>query len=736
MNEGAIIRHRFAILWLALALVLAGTPHARLFAAEPGDPEIVGLRVGFDTRYKLGRWTPVEITFLGGVEALTGSVRLILPDGDGTPSVVTAPRPVQILPGRRTAVQMYAKFGRAYGELRVQFRIQNKNVIDRVFDGNPSPDHLELPQPLQEKEGLFVMLGSSIGVEESARLYQQTTGLAIAVASLSDVDALPTQWYGYDGVDALLISTSQPDRLHAMFDTEARSAALAEWIEMGGKLILTVGAESPAVLAADAPLARFAPGQFVETTLLRRTTDLESFVGGSRKVRGSAGGLSLSVPRLEEIRGRIEVADGNLPLVVRSTRRFGEIDFVAVDLDRAPFVDWEGRAILVSRLLGLSEQASLAAATPTNQATANLYPNRAQDLLDRMRSGLNEFVGVTPISFAVVAAMIVGYILLIGPGDYFLVKRLLKRMELTWITFPIWVALVSAAAYSLAVYTKGSALRLNQVDLVDIDMENGRARGTSWLNVFSPQSQTFDLALQPQEPSGAPIADSQRLLAWLGSGGNQFGGGAGTLFAGQYEFTPELDGMLNLPIQVWSTKGLFARTSYQCRELPTANLVLAPDGVPEGTIRNELSIELSQCMLLSGSWVYLLGDLKPGDTFTLRPGEQRDLKHVLRHPDTWKTSGAASAAPPGTAMAIEALDEMLFFKAAGIGATAGRTNAEEAFVDLSDLLDANRAILLAYAKQPALQLTRDGRPLAGPNDLHWTVYRFIFPVAKAKASAP
>src|SRR6185437_15829703 len=110
--------------------------------------------------------------------------------------------------------------------------------------------------------------------------------------------------------------------------------------------------------------------------------------GGSRKVRATAGGLTLSVPRLEEIKGRIEVADGNLPLIVRSPRRFGEIDFVAVDLDRPPFADWEGRTILVSRLLGLSEQASLASAGPNNPAVGNMYPARAQDLVDRMRSGL------------------------------------------------------------------------------------------------------------------------------------------------------------------------------------------------------------------------------------------------------------------------------------------------------------------------------------------------------------
>ncbi|MES1213677.1 MAG: hypothetical protein ABUL64_03745, partial [Singulisphaera sp.] len=462
---------RLRLLATVALLVVLAAHTTKVLAQAPEEPKIVGLRVGFDSRYKLARWTPVEITFLGGSEPMTGRVRLVLPDGDGVPSVVTAPRPVQLLPGRRTPVVVYAKFGRAYGDLRVLFQVDNKDVIDREFDNHAAADGLQLPVPLDDQEKLIVTVGTSVGIEEAARNHQQATGRQVAVANLGSKESLPTQWYGYDGVDWLIISTSEPDLLSTLFDTEARRGALKEWIEQGGRLLFTAGSEAPAALAADAPLARFAPGRFAETTTLRRTTDLESYVGGSRKVRVPTGSLSLSVPRLEEVIGRVEISDGNLPLVVRSMRRFGQVVFVAVDLDRRPFVDWEGRAILLARLLGLTEPGTGAGATNQQTAVLPYSSRRVPDLFERMRRGLNEFVGVTPISFALVAAMILGYIALIGPGDYFLVKRLLKRMELTWITFPIWVVLVSVGAYCLAMYTKGDQLRLNQIDLVDVDVE-------------------------------------------------------------------------------------------------------------------------------------------------------------------------------------------------------------------------------------------------------------------------
>ena len=41
---------------------------------------------------------------------------------------------------------------------------------------------------------------------------------------------------------------------------------------------------------------------------------------------------------------------------------------------------------------------------------------------------------------------------------------------------------------------------------------------------------------------------------------------------------------------------------------------------------------------------------------------------------------------------------------------------------------AGRAVLMGRAADPATQLMRDGKPLAGPRDQHWTFYRFMLPV--------
>ena len=126
------------------------------------------------------------------------------------------------------------------------------------------------------------------------------------------------------------------------------------------------------------------------------------------------------------------------------------------------------------------------------------------------------------VPFFVVALLVIVYILLIGPGDYFLLRRLGRGMQWTWVTFPAIVVIFAAGAYVAAYWLKGDQLRVSQVDLVDIDAE-GTARGASWFSIFSPRGESFDLSMRPCLPDGQP-PETSGSLAWLGKAGNEFNG--------------------------------------------------------------------------------------------------------------------------------------------------------------------------------------------------------------------
>src|SRR5690606_33790535 len=92
--------------------------------------------------------------------------------------------------------------------------------------------------------------------------------------------------------------------------------------------------------------------------------------------------------------------------------------------------------------------------------------------------------------------LVIGYILIIGPGDYYLANKILKYPAVTWISFPLMVIAISAGAYWFAHWKKGDQLRVNQVEFIDVDPQ-GHARGTVWTYFLTPRVTTFDLTLQP-----------------------------------------------------------------------------------------------------------------------------------------------------------------------------------------------------------------------------------------------
>jgi hypothetical protein len=727
--------------------------------AQTDAPEVTALRIGFGGQYKLGVWTPVTVTLKGGDRPLTGRVELVVPDGDGERSRVTTPsdRPVRLVPGQTTTVSLYARFGQDSGELEVVFRDTETNrvVIRETFEGDTVAAEGESLGPLPTEQNLIVSIGPPAGLDDALKSLPRSRQDTTTIVNLSSDDAirqLPTRWYGYEGVSTVVLTTTQPE-LFRLLENNERLTALEDWLRMGGRILMFVGADAPAVLGGGPeghPLARFAPGTFDEMAPLRQTAALEQY-GESKVPIFAPGGNDppLLVPKLSEVRGIVEAQEANVPLVIRTPHAFGEVRFAAFDVNRPPLVDWKGRGELLRRLLNLNARGS-----DEDRASAAYSQIGLTDIAGQLRGALDQFQGVRVVPFVAVASLIVVYILLIGPGDYLLVKRLLKgRMELTWITFPLIVVLFSAGAYWLADWAKGRHLQLNQVDLVDVDVRSGLVRGATWINLFSPRTDVYHLSLRPLLPGGEEPERATVLFGWLGLpggaiGGMSAGGATAPAFDRPYDFTPGLDALVNVPIKVWSTKSLAARWTSETTTDLDAELAAGSEDDLLGTITNTLDVPLEDCLLAFGRQGYAIGTLAPGQSFEIHADANRaDLETYLTGRRLERDEKKKSFTQTSTAYDLTGFDvptilrQMMFFEAAGGRRYAGVDNEYQRFVDLSDLLADGRAILIGYSRlpgQPANEkatgavLLRDGQPLESADgaqaDQHWTCYRFVFPV--------
>lgn len=704
----------------------------------PGDHLTIKVRVGFDGRYKVGYWTPVEVTLRGGNRPRSGHVELVVPDSDGVRTRVVSDGKIKVEPHDQTVVWVYARFGRDDGRLTVRFVDGEMVHAEQSWDAGSQPDHRHIRRALAVADELVLNIGPSIGVPDTSRAALPGADSRVHVVDIEDGADLPTQWYGYEGVDRVVLATSHAETMRALARPD-RMAALAQWVRLGGHLVLCVGRQAAEALASGSPLAELAPAKFAEMVPLRRTTALEAYCDEAARLDISGGDFRLDVPRLVDVEGNIELYEGSrpqdLPLVVRAPRGFGEVVLAAFDLDQPPLASWEGRSRMIGRLFDRPNQLSTDKEEESPRAVATLGYD---DLAGQLRSALDRFPGVDAVPFWMVAALVVGYLILIGPLDYWLVKRRLKRMEATWITFPCWVALFCALAYWATYALKGREARVNQVELVDVDLASGLVRGATWMNFFSPHADAYDLSLRLKLPGeSVPRYEPRILMAWLGLPGSGMGGMSArsanaSPFDRPYDFTPSLDALRGVPVQAWSTKSITARWHCHATLPIEARLRQADDETLSGTITQHLGIDALDARLFYDRWAYPIPLLRDGqelvigeDLQPLMSKTQFTQQRIIGEKDVSTVYEAASVDVP------RILEMMMFHEAAGGSRyTEGLTNRYQGFCDLSRHLRMGRAVLLLRAAAPCGQIVLSGEPTAGTNEERWVYYRFVLPVER------
>ena len=194
-----------------------------------------------------------------------------------------------------------------------------------------------------------------------------------------------------------------------------------------------------------------------------------------------------------------------------------------------------------------------------------------------------------------------------------------------------------------------------------------------------------------------------------------------SLWQEPYDFSPSLDRVTNVPMLTWSTKSFTARWNSSTTAFPQADLI-EEDQALAGAVTNTLPFPLEQCFLAHGSYVYQLGTLAPGASAAIGTMTRRsELKTLL---NGWKVvivkkgENFRQEATPYDHSSDDVpyiLRTMMFYDAAGGRRYTGLWNDYQQFVDLTDLLKANRAILVAQApgnpqKSHGATLLCDGRP--------------------------
>jgi len=569
-----------------------------------------------------------------------------------------------------------------------------------------------------------------------------------AVVALESPEQFPFDAQCLESVDAVVIAGH-----YGLLEDQL--AALRRWVRSGGHLILAVGSQLEQFLQT--PLGRWL-AELAETRAahIADLSGIEMLAGRHRSIP-FLGRVPATVARFREGAVLVSTLDG--PVLVRRAFGFGQITFLGMDLNRPPLSQWGDVTALCEKLLQVRREA-VEPGTRERHSQQLSYTG-INDLASQLHAIQDYFPEIRPFSSWFIMGLMLVYLLVIGPLDFVVTHRLLKRPQWTWITLPVAIILASALFVWTAKAGRGNQLRINQLDLLDVDEAASTVRGHCWLTIYSPQHKRYRVEVQPLDaqwgqPSetGPSVRPVESTVCWNGIPEKVVGGmyrpvgfeiGRPT-----YHFLPGAHAIADLPIPVWSTRNLVVQWQYRSQStLVRSRLRSAGVNQLAGTFSHSLPVPIEDWILAYGNTVFRpvarrrdaeVPKLEPNRSIDLnapyifqrelrgyltRTRARRVTREDLSMPDILveQTKYDATSRNPA-----ELMQMLTFHEAAGGTRYTGLTNQTWEHLDLSPLLRLDRAVLFGRIQVPVARLTLDGEP--APPTRHTAFVRLVMPVER------
>lgn len=730
--------NRRFLFFLVLLVTLTGVSDAT--AAEFST-----LRLGIAGVGKVGKWLPMTATASGlpAGEQVELQATFADPRGD---------RCVQTVATATVDTDGSAVFAGCF----CVGRLEGSGQIDIVADGSPlcsvfvrhgETDDFRDASPVQKTLQLFrlnvpllLSFGEVAGIPELLRNTEQYADETVILkgVQLDSLADLPAKSRALGAVDVmLLVSDFNADT--------ARTAAIKGWVEQGGDLYFSVGGNVESFLAS-------APGQWLneffqlqpEAVSIRELSSLQSFVPGASRLETGRRTVPIAISRSDQNQNEVDFLSG--PIVARQGVGTGTATFIAVDVNARPMDRWLSLPQFYEVLL-LGDK--LSRTSGGTKRSSRISQSGVSELATQMMAALDATPEEGVWSTWSIMAMMLAWLALIGPVDYFLVSRVLKRPHMTWVTFPALIAVGVGAIYAATSGTVNDTL--NQLHVVDVFNEGGgsHCHSRSWMSFSS--TQTARRSFQATPALGETIDTSARLI-WSGRPENVYGGmyRTGGIGLGRQTYAwseTQADTLQNLPVLTKGSRQMLAEWKGRTSDpLITSQLEAAGFGLLNGSFEHHLPAAISDYTIFHGNRVYEMegaAALEPGVPWTARQSGVRasDLKAYLngavliRSDNPVRKSGTQTVTPYNPqSRDLQYITTMTtFFEIAGGSKYVGLSQEYLRQMELSDTIRLNHALLIGKLDLPATELGVDGEAVSANEST--TLVRLLIPITRRPAGA-
>ncbi len=577
----------------------------------------------------------------------------------------------------------------------------------------------------------------SLGIEQGALKSVDGALPNVTTSVLTDGTELPSSSQGYSGVDQIVLSTVDAEQLRKL--NHRQIAALRRWVEQGGKLFVSMGVNAKTIAETEW-LQAMLPSKVRDLQEGIDPGSLESWVNSEKPLP------KLICTRLEPC-SLVDLTATTIrrepfPLIARHALGLGQVTCLATDLDSSDMLAWPDRNKLLDKLLLGAWKRKGRDVREKDAGSSIGY----DDLAGQLRATLDYFPGVQSGSIPLMATLLVAFLLVVGPLDYFIVARHWRRPSWTWGTLLLATVGSSLAIGYLAIQWKPKQLQLNQMVVWDLDWSSRTIRGRAWFHLYSGNQERYDVEANTRPigmvaPSSIPVG-----IDWLGLPGNGLGGFDSAVASdrGMPEYrmirdeskADSMRSIRQLGIPQAGTKTLQGSWSTPWENAPELRPlgIIPGSDMLQGKWKNTLGVDILDGAILFRNWLYALPTrFQPDQEVELSITSQpKDLVRRLQRRRI--IEGAERSIPwnPIDRNELERLGEvMLFYKSAG---GEGYTSLKHRYIqqiDLSDSLRLDRAIVIGQIKENTLQLSAraEGEERAIADAIHETWIRILIPVA-------
>jgi hypothetical protein len=404
--------------------------------------------------YAIGGWLGVSVSVTNDGAPTEGYVSAETSDG-------TVRTFLEMPAGSRKAISLYLRPEAFQRKVTVTFQ-----------DGNGSVAADAAVQVMEQSTMQVAVVGDGGG---GLRAQLVADGSTTRPEPISMVLAdLPNRPEPLDGLSTIVWAADSTAA------SDAQRDSLERWVSSGGQLIVIGGPDWQARASAFGDLL---PVEGISAYEAEDLSGFAAFTGEplpDETPRTAAGGT------LREGATALIGGDGEPALMSIVTHGAGRLIYSALDLSTDSYRGWLGAAALWSRLV-------------PNDAWLEKFVGsgipREQERAGQMSQALGNLPALDVPPAELLLIVVVGYIVLIGPISYIVLRRM-DRRELAWLTAPALVVVFTACSYGIGSSLKGTEIIVNQISMLRSAAGSDTAAVETYAGIFSPDRATYDLTVE------------------------------------------------------------------------------------------------------------------------------------------------------------------------------------------------------------------------------------------------